>query len=390
MKFDTFLSIVHAIGDGYQTKKSIQTHTNISWASCCDTINSLSEAGLITEDKSQENIEKKPGPKTVSYKFSDTKNLIMGMEITPFSLGCSVVNLGKKLMFHAEYPLDEELTNVNIYRIIRNIFYQVLKDSQVPEESVTTLVFSLTGALDREHLIWITSPKISSINSIDFNFFRKSLPAIEQIHIIHDVIARANSLMSNNGEASKYFAFMHVSDGVGLTVKNKGDFILGYRGLAGELGHIPVPAETDIIEYPCFCGKSGCIESYLSSKAIKNHIRKLYGTKIDSLDTAAEKIGKEAWKHIYSEIKRLSLSLCVTVVNLFDPEILYLGGEVIETICNSRMCMDSFTRELHNATWLKGPKKVIYYREGDTNTSYGAAINFTDSVVLNELYVHIK
>ena len=78
MKYDTLLSILHAIRGGHKTKRSIQKLTGISWASSSENINTLNKQGIIIIDESVPE-EIVPGPRTTSYKFSTKDFLIMGI-----------------------------------------------------------------------------------------------------------------------------------------------------------------------------------------------------------------------------------------------------------------------------------------------------------------------
>ena len=128
------------------------------------------------EDQNPDHQLNRPGPKTIVYKFNENKNLVLGLEITPNSINGTLIDLGKKILFKKSYPIEENLDNVNLYRHVRNTFYGIIEDSGKPEESITTLVFALTGALDRDKLIWTTSPKIHSVKSVISTFLRNRFP----------------------------------------------------------------------------------------------------------------------------------------------------------------------------------------------------------------------
>lgn len=331
------------------------------------------------EDTDPERQIYRPGPKTTIYKFTDSNHLILGMEITPESIIATLIDLGKHILFKKSYPLREELTNINLYRLVRDVFYQIIEDSGKTEESISTLVFALTGALDRDKLIWITSPKIHSIKSVDFHFFQQSLPHVKQVFIEHDITARANSIIRTDNSHPKNFTFLHISDGVGMTVMNNGAFVRGYRGLAGEIGHIPMLGYTKIQGIPCYCGKHQCLESFLSSKALLNHIKVAYGVSIPNLGKLHSILNMEQSEELQKLVEELLLNLATIAENIFDSQIIYIGGSVVETWYDQFIA--TFKDKVQNGSWQGGPEDIQFYKEETTNPSYGAAISVINNIV---------
>ncbi|HQR56512.1 MAG TPA: ROK family protein [Burkholderiaceae bacterium] len=99
--------------------------------------------------------------------------------------------------------------------------------------------------------------------------------------------------------------------GVGGGVVVDGRVLVGPNAIAGEWGHnpLPLPSEEDLPLRPCYCGRAGCIETYLSGPALER-------------EHAA--LGETAWGRYES---RLARSLA-GVINLLDPDVIVLGGGV--------------------------------------------------------------
>lgn len=93
--------------------------------------------------------------------------------------------------------------------------------------------------------------------------------------------------------------------GVGGGIVVDGKVLVGPNGIAGEWGHNPLPAPepADLPLRKCYCGRAGCIETYLCGPAL-------------------ERDGDLA---LYEE--RLARSLA-TVLNILDPDVVVLGGGV--------------------------------------------------------------
>jgi fructokinase len=104
----------------------------------------------------------------------------------------------------------------------------------------------------------------------------------------------------------------------------------GANSVAGEWGHNPLPWMTEE-EFPgpeCWCGHKGCIETWISGTAFE----KDYAGNADGLLLRADRIIKAARAGELKAMQALDrythrLARCLAhVVNIFDPEIIVLGG----------------------------------------------------------------
>jgi fructokinase len=104
----------------------------------------------------------------------------------------------------------------------------------------------------------------------------------------------------------------------------------GPNQIAGEWGHNPLPWMTDeerACAPPCYCGKSGCIETYLSGPGFELDYARLTGMRRSSQDIvgAAAAGDAPATQTLRRYVDRLARGLA-TVVNILDPDAIVLGG----------------------------------------------------------------
>jgi fructokinase len=117
--------------------------------------------------------------------------------------------------------------------------------------------------------------------------------------------------------------------GVGGGIVINGQVITGANAIAGEWGHnpLPLPAGEDLPLPRCYCGRTGCIESYLSGPALAaDHLchtgQTLTPGEIDARATAGD-LACEASLLRYEG--RLGRALA-GVINLLDPQAIVIGG----------------------------------------------------------------
>jgi len=140
---------------------------------------------------------------------------------------------------------------------------------------------------------------------------------------------------------STNYLYVTVSSGVGGAIVTEGGLLMGPDGTAGELGHFPV----DFHGPPCGCGGVGHLEAFASGVAIARAARRAIGSgtspeleayarAIGSDDLGARQIAEAedagvATAHdIMEEVRRAFAAACVGWVDVFDPDLIIVGGSI--------------------------------------------------------------
>lgn len=117
--------------------------------------------------------------------------------------------------------------------------------------------------------------------------------------------------------------------GVGGGIVVDGRIVTGANAIAGEWGHNPLPlAGDDAPALPrCYCGRDGCVETFLSGPGLSADHARATGERLDAeaiaKRAAARDAACEASLRRYES--RLARALAV-VVNVLDPDVIVLGG----------------------------------------------------------------
>jgi fructokinase len=119
-----------------------------------------------------------------------------------------------------------------------------------------------------------------------------------------------------------------VGTGTGGGVVIDGRVVTGANAIGGEWGHNPMPRSTNGVDDPptdCYCGRRGCIETYLSGPAFERD----YGKGVPSAEIARRAVDGEADARAALDryCDRMARALG-TVINILDPEVIVLGGGV--------------------------------------------------------------
>ena len=147
-------------------------------------------------------------------------------------------------------------------------------------------------------------------------------------------------LWTMNGEsrAVNNFAYVSVSDGVGVAIVANGEVLRGEHHTAGELGHVSLDPNGPL----CACGKRGCWEAFACNSATSaRYVDVVSGTRGGSRSARGRRetpqveeiirraqVGEPAAVATLTETgKQIGRGLAA-VVSAFNPKRIYIGGEV--------------------------------------------------------------
>jgi fructokinase len=117
--------------------------------------------------------------------------------------------------------------------------------------------------------------------------------------------------------------------GVGGGLVVEGRVLEGANSIAGEWGHnpLPLPGTEDHPLPLCYCGRLGCIETFLSGPGLAADHQRAAGERLDPQSIVARANARDAGceASLQRYEKRLARSLA-GVINIVDPDVIVLGG----------------------------------------------------------------
>jgi fructokinase len=161
--------------------------------------------------------------------------------------------------------------------------------------------------------------------------------------------------------------------GVGGGIVVHGRPLVGPNLIAGEWGHNPLPwmAPDEFPGPPCYCGKRGCIETFLSGPGFEREYAEAAGERLASADivTAAGAGSAHATGALARYHDRLARALA-SVINVVDPDVIVLGGGMsnlpdLAGAASARLARYLFSDSVHT--------RVLRNRHGDSSGVRGAA-----------------
>ena len=150
------------------------------------------------------------------------------------------------------------------------------------------------------------------------------------VRITNDANCFALSEAVDGAGAGAHVVFgVILGTGVGAGIVVGGHVLDGPNAIAGEWGHNPLPWPRDDERpgAPCFCGRDGCIETWLSGPALaRDHGLRQPGTASAEAIVAAAATGESAATATLARYEERLARALAHVINLLDPDVIVLGG----------------------------------------------------------------
>jgi glucokinase len=215
---------------------------------------------------------------------------------------------------------------------------RAFEEASVAIDTVTAVGVGAPGPSDPEAGILFTSPNLPGWKDVPLrDILQEKLK--KKVFLINDGSAAAlGEYYFGAAKGVNHFIYVTISTGIGGGIVIDGKILNGFKGMAGEIGHMTISDEGP----PCHCGNQGCWEALASgtalAKAAKKEIELGADTtilsfadgKIESVtalavQSAAEKGDSLANQLILKTAYYFGVGLA-NLINLFNPEMIVIGG----------------------------------------------------------------
>lgn len=296
----------------------------------------LIEKKLVTELRVGES---NGGRRPVMMGLNPQAAYALAIRLTPngavyalVDVSCNIVSI-KECISNIDSESAAEQILHEIINTVKNEFSQQV-------EKILGIGVSIPGVIDYNNGCVVYS---SSLHLRNFNVVEAVNKVMETDVIIFkdtDVLALGEQHFGI-GEGRKDFAYILVENGVGMSYVNSGKlFRLPYGGL--ELGHITVDLNGQI----CRCGNKGCLGTIVSeipalkrlNELVENgaqtEIKHISLLKLKDIVDYSNREDEAAMMVLKEQAELLGVA-CANVINLFNPELIIIGGPI--TNCNWNM-----------------------------------------------------
>jgi glucokinase len=308
----------------------------------------------------------------VGFDLGGTK-----MMATVFDGGFNVLASAK-----AKTPVNEGPKAVQAR--IRATIASALKEAKVPPRAVSGIGVGCPGVLDLDKGLILEAPNLGwkrvPLQALLSDWFHC------RVRLANDVDAGTyGEWRFGAGRGARTLVGVFPGTGIGGGCVYDGKLLRGKTGSAMEIGHLPIRENGRL----CGCGRRGCLEALAGRLAISAEVAQAAfrgeapylaengGSDLKKLKSGllakAIKAGDKAVERIIRDAMRLMGRAIGGVVNLLAPDIVVLGGGLVEAM--PRLALEEVRIGLKETAMASFSKqvKVVEARLGDEATTMGAA-----------------
>lgn len=324
------------INNGSTTIADLSKELDLSVPTTTKLITELIDDGFVLDFGKLETVG---GRRPNVYGLNPDSGYFIGVDVKRFRVNLSLINFkGEAVDFRADIPYQLENTPEALNELCR-IINKFIEEKQSLKEKILCLGVNVSGRVNSE----------SGFSYSYFYFEEKPLSELIEnqvgVKCFVDNDSRAmayGEYMCGVAKEEKNMIFVNIGWGVGIGIIANGKLYYGKSGFSGEFGHV-YTFDNEII---CHCGKKGCLETEASGLAI--HRMLLERVKSGSNTILQKKI--ESGESLYLEeiidaalgedilsieiIEEVGNNLGRSIaglINLFNPELLVIGGTVALT-----------------------------------------------------------
>src|SRR5690554_1475721 len=328
--------INHFISTGNDTIAELSRELDLSVPTVTKFITELKGQGLIAEFGK---VHTPGGRHPIMYGLNPTSAYFVGVDMSRHHLNLAIMDFTGNLVNHQmNLAYTYENTPESLDLLCSHIQNFIDKTGEY-KKKIYNINLNIPGRVNPESGYSYSSFYFSEIPFAETLTERLNY----KVGIDNDTRAMAyGEYMKGVVEGEQNVIFMNISWGIGIGIIIDGKPYYGKSGFSGEFGHFPI-FDNEIL---CHCGKKGCLETEASGLSIHRTI-------IDRVSKGESTVLTDLVKEVDSLtlsdiIKATNMEdpLCIEIVeevgyklgkyiagliNIFNPELVVIGGRVAET-----------------------------------------------------------
>jgi len=304
------------------------------------------------------------------------KEYAIGVDIGATNLRVALGDSDGKIYKRITERTPREGDELTISHKISEMIKSLLTEREL--EKVRGIGIGTIGPLDLKRGAIVNTP------NLPFRYIPLREPLEESfklpVYILNDCVAAVvGERYFGIGKGIANLVYITLSTGIGGGVYVDSHLLIGKDGNAHEIGHMVIDYEGRLV---CGCGKRGHWEAYCSGKNIPNLVKLLLEDKklkdveksvLFKLITKGELTAKDVFnaakkgdsfaKEVIEEIGRLNAIGFANVTNVYDPELITVGGSV--ALNNPKLVIEPINRYINDYVINRTPRIEITPLGGD-------------------------
>ena len=314
-------------------------------------------------------------------------DLLVGVDLGGTKILAAVISADGKILGQAKRKTKPETGVESVVERIVKTIDDAVSSAKLQRSDIRAVGIGAPGPIDADTGVVLMAPNLNGWDNVPLARLLKD-PLGMPVFLDNDVnVGTLGEYVYGAGRGARDVIGVFVGTGIGGGLIIGGQLRSGARHAAGEIGHMIVMADGPY----CGCGNRGCIEALASRTAIVQSLRMAVksGRKTALADALAgpgiEQVSSgalaQAWKNndplVVEVLSRVQFYLglhLASLVNFLDPELIVLGGGVMEALGDDflqpirRVAYQHFTQR-RDANQVK----IVISQLGDNAGILGAA-----------------
>jgi predicted NBD/HSP70 family sugar kinase len=312
------LIINHLRRFGETSRNELAETTGLSGAAVTFVTAQLIDEGLIAEPMAARSARRRPIDINYAAHFA------VGIKLMERRLQGVLTDLSTRVLANLTLSVSSQ-DPAAVAAVATEAINALIERSGIERRRLAGVGLGLPGVIDFTQGVCVSSHRLGWIDVPIARMIseRANVPLWADNDV--NAFALAEHLFGHGRRATS-LAAVTIGRGVGAGLVLDGRLYHGHRGAAGEFGHIPMVQGGRL----CECGRRGCLEAYVAESALLSQMTEIapdrMGLRAEDLSMLAVS-GDAAASKILSTAGQVLGRGLATLVNLYDPEVLVIGGE---------------------------------------------------------------
>jgi N-acetylglucosamine repressor len=306
--------------EGEISRAAIAQYTGLSPATLSGITNQLINEGLIFEKTTGDSTGGRP---PILLALNPRGGFVIGIKLMEGNAVGALTDLNANVLSKGSIILSDKKIETSVDALLA-LVTQLIQSANIKRKQLMGVGIGLAGVIDFSQGIVRQNPFFGWQNIP----LREMLESRMRVPVYVDNDVNTLSLSEkwlNPAHPEEDFLVITIGRGIGIVIN--GQVYRGKRGGAGEFGHMIVDPNGPL----CDCGKHGCLESFISDKALMEQAHLVVNPDITSLDELISMAtnGNKAASSVLTKAGTLLGREIANLVNLFDPKLIIISGEGI-------------------------------------------------------------
>lgn len=329
--------ITHYINHGNSTITDLANELELSIPTVTKFITEMTEEGFIND---YGKLETSGGRHPSLYGLNPESGYFIGVEIKRDTVNIALINFkGDLVNSKMDIQYHYENNNEASLDLLTQIISDYISELNIDADKILNINVSVSGRVDSEKGLSYSSYSFDKLPLAEILSSRLNL----DVTIDNDTRSMAfGEYMKGVVDGEKNIIYINLSWGIAISIIINGKLYTGKSGFSGEFGHISA-FDNEII---CHCGKKGCLETEASGLAFHRKLMERINSGENSILSDKVKAGENVSLDDLVDATKREDMLCIEIVeeigaelgkqiagliNIFNPELVIIGGTLSET-----------------------------------------------------------